>query len=808
MAELKGIHYDAFISYRHCELDSFVAENLHKKLESFKLPRSVRSKVKSGKTKITRVFRDVDELPLSEDLSDPINNALANTDFLITICTPRYPLSRWCMKEIEVFLQTHTRDHILVVLAEDEPYNSFPEILNFEDVEVRDENGEVHIEKREIEPLAADTRGANKREILKAMDTAVLKLCAAIFGLNYDDLKQRHREAKIKKLATIFGSIGAAVLLFAIFATVMLIKISRQNVLISNQYAELQDKYAGSMAAASEKLMSVGRRKDAIYALRSVLPDNKEDGYNVEVLKDLYATTNVYGSGKGFVPKNTYDMSSEIYYSQVSPDGKYILLNDYYGICIFDVETGDMIMTLEAADSDQIIDAVLTGNGGILIGRNGNFYYRVIGSSEETAIPGLEDTDMSVYDLCDAVSEDVTVIFSDDILYGIDNSGTIAFTIDVGEQFGVSDLSSVDFCFDEGKFAVSFTDYDYYYLVVADSKTDEVLASLWNTGDIEAKLALEGDFLYFSTFRMTATTGDTDSKLYAINYTTGQTMWIADIGESFIHGIVPNGDYIYAYDNETVYVFFKKYGTALNYYMSNNNISKAFPSDDYLCYLCQDGKVFFCNDLATFEYTDSFYNSVPHEYVYDSYYMNGDLYLQFRHANYIVRYTTESGDIMTGIEYEPDYDDSYSNSAYDVLDNYPEINQKLVDSSFFSDDEKYIFVIYSNYTAQILDASTGKIIKSLILEDLTMNRMIYSNITNGYILLTDYSASILNDSFDIICKTPYIYGEMDGKFIMIDNNAEYCTAPYIGYDELIKKADEMLAGYEPTPDIKDKYNMK
>ncbi len=808
MAELQGIHYDAFISYRHCELDSFVAENLHKKLENFRLPKSVRSKVKNGKTKISRVFRDVDELPLSEDLSDPINNALSNTDFLITICTPRYPLSRWCMKEIDVFLQNHPRDHILVVLAEDEPYNSFPEILTYEEVEVKDENGNVTVEKREIEPLAADTRGADKKEILKAMDTAVLKLCAAIFGLNYDDLKQRHREAKIRKLSTIFGSIGAAVLLFAIFATVMLIKISRQNVLISNQYAELQDKYAGSMAAASEKLMSVGRRKDAIYALRSVLPDNEEDGYNVEVLKDLYAATNVYGLGNGLVPKNTYDMASEIYYSQVSPDGKHILLNDFYGICIFDVETGDKIMTLEANDPDQNIDAVLIGNGGILVRKNDSFYYRAIGSSEEIALPGLEGSDMSVYELCDAVSEEVTVVSSDDILYGIDNSGKIAFTVDVGGQFSVSGLTTVDFCFNEGKFAASFTDYEHYYLIVADSKTGEVLASLWNYGDHDVKLALEGDFLYFTTFAMTASAGDVDSKLYAINYTTGQTMWTSGVNDSYIYGIFPYEDYIYAYDNETIYVFEKKYGSILNFYTTNNSILKTFPENGYLCYLCSDGKVFYCNDLATFEYTSSFYNPAPNEYVYDSYYFDGDLYLQFRHANYIVRYTTESGDIMTGTDFEPDYDNSYSNSAYDVLGNYPEINQKLVDNAFFSDDEKYIFVIYSNYTAQILDVSSGKIVKSLILEDLTMNIMTYSDITNGYILLTDYTASILNDSFDIICKVPFIYGEQDGKFIMIDDNLEYCTVPYIGYYELIRKADEMLAGYEPTPDIKDKYNMK
>ena len=165
MEELKDLHYDAFISYRHSELDSFIAENLHRKLENFKLPRSVIPKIKSGKTRIERVFRDVDELPLSEDLSDPISKALKNSDYLITICTPRYPQSRWCMKEIEVFLQTHTRDHILVVLAEDEPVNSFPEILCYDDVKMTDENGKTVTVRREVEPLAADTRGENKKEI-------------------------------------------------------------------------------------------------------------------------------------------------------------------------------------------------------------------------------------------------------------------------------------------------------------------------------------------------------------------------------------------------------------------------------------------------------------------------------------------------------------------------------------------------------------------------------------------------------------------------------------------------------------------
>ena len=113
---LDNVRYDAFISYRHCELDSFISENLHKKLESYKMPSIVAKKLDPKKQKIERVFRDEAELPLSGNLSDPITAALANSDYLIVICTPRLRESQWCLKEIETFVATHDREHILLVL--------------------------------------------------------------------------------------------------------------------------------------------------------------------------------------------------------------------------------------------------------------------------------------------------------------------------------------------------------------------------------------------------------------------------------------------------------------------------------------------------------------------------------------------------------------------------------------------------------------------------------------------------------------------------------------------------------------------
>ena len=122
-------HYDAFISYRHTETDKFVAENLIKQLEAFKLPRSVAKKLKGKKTKIERVFRDREELPLTNNLEEPIVEALQSSEWLIVICSPRLPESMWCKKEIETFISLRGREHVLAVLIEGEPSESFPEEL-------------------------------------------------------------------------------------------------------------------------------------------------------------------------------------------------------------------------------------------------------------------------------------------------------------------------------------------------------------------------------------------------------------------------------------------------------------------------------------------------------------------------------------------------------------------------------------------------------------------------------------------------------------------------------------------------------
>ena len=265
--------YDAFISYRHIQPDRAVAERIHRKLESFRLPKEVAKKV--GRNKLNRVFRDEAEFAVSDDLSEAITEALENSEYLIVIASPSYLESPWCIKEVETFLQIKDRKHILVAIADGEPETAFPKILTYEEIVKTDENGNEVKETITHEPLAADCRAEKASERNKKVDLAVIRLIASIFSLSFDDLKQRQREAEIARRRR--TAIITIIILLAIVAQALyfLGKISKQN-------KEIKDKNEAALAASAETLFSEGKRMDAIYTARSILSDKYNKNINNE----------------------------------------------------------------------------------------------------------------------------------------------------------------------------------------------------------------------------------------------------------------------------------------------------------------------------------------------------------------------------------------------------------------------------------------------------------------------------------------------------------------------------------------------
>ncbi|MBR6155733.1 MAG: toll/interleukin-1 receptor domain-containing protein, partial [Lachnospiraceae bacterium] len=169
--------YDAFISYRHTPLDMEIAKKLHRGLETFSIPAAVQKK--TGKKKIRRVFRDQEELPIGSNLTEEINAALEESEYLIVVCSPDTPESEWVRKEIETFIELHDRSHILAILIDGEPEDSFPPLI------LKDDDGNP------VEPLAADIRSKDKNERNKKFKTELLRLVAPVIGCTFDDLRQR-----------------------------------------------------------------------------------------------------------------------------------------------------------------------------------------------------------------------------------------------------------------------------------------------------------------------------------------------------------------------------------------------------------------------------------------------------------------------------------------------------------------------------------------------------------------------------------------------------------------------------------------
>ena len=245
----KKYKYDAFISYRHVEPDLTIAEILHDMIEKFNIPKHLRTVSNDGSLiddkHVFRVFRDREELS-TKDLSTMIEEAIANSENLIVICSKRTSLSPWCRKEVQLFKKIHGANNIIPVLIEGEPDESFiDELKNLKAIFINSENVE---EEKNIELLAADIRPDEVKspsfkgyEILqnskdsklneltkKSLDilkkSEIYRIVASMLNVNYGDLKLRHQERYLKRI--IYTSIAAsiAMLIFVVSVTTLYLK--------------------------------------------------------------------------------------------------------------------------------------------------------------------------------------------------------------------------------------------------------------------------------------------------------------------------------------------------------------------------------------------------------------------------------------------------------------------------------------------------------------------------------------------------------------------------------------------------------
>ena len=314
--------YNAFISYRHAKLDSAIAEHLVKQLEHFHVPHKLKKNLRHQK--ITRIFRDKDELPITSDLTETITNALEKAEYLIVICSTNTKESIWVKREINTFLQTHTKDKILTVLCDGEPEEVIPQELLSMEKEYVDENGFTHKITIPVEPLSCDYRLPRSRADKEERP----RLASALLGCSYDELLRRRRQYAIRRAAIVVAAV-----FLALSSVVAYALYSRQK--INENYIESLRNKSIYLANASDQLLEEDKRVDAVHIALEALPKDDKDKMpeTAQAIRALTDATAAYisNSGNNYAPAWNYKTEHRIDFCDMSENHVYVGAMDKSG---------------------------------------------------------------------------------------------------------------------------------------------------------------------------------------------------------------------------------------------------------------------------------------------------------------------------------------------------------------------------------------------------------------------------------------------------------------------------------------------
>ena len=265
--------YKAFISYSH--KDKSFARWVHKSIENYKIPKSLREKYPNLPKDLKRsIFRDEEELPTSASLPDNLSNALESSELIIVICSPDAVKSHWVDKEIRYFKQVYGEGKVLAIIKKGEPNKSntfiyddedeaFPRALRYK----IDENGELTRDR--VEPIASDARSFFNRK------KALMRLIAGILKVDFADLQEREkREARKRNMikGAILSLIIALGLYFATNTTANSTNKELENLLKNQATIEYKLRHGNLTQAQRAKLYDVlDKIKESIKNKKSTL---------------------------------------------------------------------------------------------------------------------------------------------------------------------------------------------------------------------------------------------------------------------------------------------------------------------------------------------------------------------------------------------------------------------------------------------------------------------------------------------------------------------------------------------------------
>lgn len=836
--EERKFKYDAFISYRHTELDKFVAENLIKELESFKLPRNVAKKLKGKKTKIERVFRDREELPLTNNLEEPIVEALKDSEWLIVICSPRLPESVWCKKEIETFISLRGREHVLAVLIEGEPSESFPEELLYKVEEVELEDGSTKQAKVAVEPLAADFRGKGKKGVLKAMKTEKLRLLAAMFGVAFDDLRQRHRERRMRRIAGISLVVGATCLAFGVYSTITAMRIQKQkeqietqseqimaqsdeilkqneeiklksdeiqkqSEAIQKQNDELALRQAKSLAEKAEYYLNDGNRSAAIQTAVEALTENEGIAmpYTTQAEMILVESTRAYDIGEIYKAQYQYESLGKIETIEESMDGDTLaILDDAEYLTLYDVKNQEVIKIFESNEYD-----IKAAYGFTFLGED-RFAY--IGAG----------TKVCIYDL---TQREVVGEIEVDSATSVDADAEGKYLLIEGDGFRVYDGHTLEFLGTTPSVYVSRSGYYQYVceegiladiaitnaedgstnytLFFVDLNTMELLGEYPLGEKVPKDIKVKDGIAYVMSDILVNNKTDADSYTAAVSIADGSVLWenvqyqhfssllLFPHGEDATDLLAATGESFRLINMQTGEVSFEEDLSA-----SPVSAYKFVNSNNFLIF-CEDGQMYGINHGAMLrvDLSDRFECVSPYnKYIF---YSNYGMAVNADDDNMITFYTVELGPKAERLDYDiqstPGAEEYLGEAAFEIARDLGLEKPEFIDSIFYSADERYCIVEYWDERIVIVKMGVG--IVSTIETEHPVHALLGPDTAGRSYLIGTHGCYILNqDMSPIAWVANAVSVDVEEQKIYLEYGSNSYVTPVYTLDELLKIAEE------------------
>lgn len=345
---MKEYQYYAFISYKR--EDEKWAKWLQKNLESYGFPVRLRKDNPTLPKKIYPIFRDQSELS-GGNLKEEIEKGLANSKYLIIICSPRSAQSPWVSKEVQYFIDNGRENHIIPFIIGGTPNSTVPENECFPEG-LRLLTGEKEI------------LGININEM--GREAAAIKVIARMFNLRFDSLWQRYKRAKRIKIFSY--SLLVAILL--ILAIVIAIILWTKNHTIAEQNNQLTS-LVKNLKEENRTISQMRDEKDHYSFISSLHGNDSESGIwllDFHPYEPLVAFVNTWGTWLHYINTNEeillpcrgneWGVTHHIEGLSFSVDGSELIMSAASGTYVWNVDNRSLIKYIPQND-DYLRDSLI-----------------------------------------------------------------------------------------------------------------------------------------------------------------------------------------------------------------------------------------------------------------------------------------------------------------------------------------------------------------------------------------------------------------------------------------------------------------